>query len=45
MDDMQHIYRQGCVGEKKTAMTAIVMEETLKETNRLKSNCSASSSI
>ena len=30
---------------EKTVMTAIVMKETLKETNRLKSNCSANSSI
>ena len=33
------------VARKKTAMTAIVMKETLKVTNRLESNCSANSSI
>ena len=43
---MLHIYIQaGVGGRKKTAMTAIAMKETLKETNRLKSNCSANSSI
>ena len=41
MDTDIYIYRQGWMREKD----AMTLKETLKEMNRLKSNCSAKSSI